>query len=118
MREQSGLRIGEIARLAGVSPDTIRHYEECVGAKVSPERMAFAQLHIFFKAIVCLRCYLYRNFSDGRTARPYGPSFLISYSADVETRLAQSIGKGLVEAWTIIGGGAKNLYSTLGGAKS
>jgi DNA-binding transcriptional MerR regulator len=37
MRERNGLRIGELAKLAGVSPDSIRHYER-VGVLPHPQR--------------------------------------------------------------------------------
>lgn len=37
MREHSGYRVGELAKLAGVSPDTIRHYEK-VGVLPHPQR--------------------------------------------------------------------------------
>jgi aminoglycoside phosphotransferase (APT) family kinase protein len=94
----------------------MRHYETCVGHRVSIERMAFARLLIFLKAIVCLRCYQYRHFHEGRTTRPYGPSFLVGYSAEVEQQLANCIGKDLSEVWHLIGHGAQNLYATLGGA--
>jgi DNA-binding transcriptional MerR regulator len=37
MRDHDRLRIGEMARLAGVSPDTIRHYEK-IGVLPHPQR--------------------------------------------------------------------------------
>jgi aminoglycoside phosphotransferase (APT) family kinase protein len=98
--------------------EAMRHYEKCVGRSVSVERMTFARLLIFVKAIVCLRCYLYGNFAAGRTTQPSGPAFLISYSAEVEHQLASCIGKQLTEVWHLIGHGARNLYSTMGGNKS
>jgi aminoglycoside phosphotransferase (APT) family kinase protein len=93
--------------------EIIARYEERVGSKVSIERMAFAKLLIFFKAIVCLQSCLYRNYKEGRTKRIYGPSFLYSFVADVEHRLAQCIGKNLIDAWRIIGKGEKSLYAQL-----
>ncbi|MDX3899110.1 MAG: hypothetical protein QHC40_01095 [Sphingobium sp.] len=92
----------------------MRHYQSLVGQTVSIERIAFTRLLIFFKAIVCLRCYLYRNVADGRSTRPYGLPFLLGYASEVENQFSKCIGRDLSEVWHLISLGAKNLYSTLG----
>ena len=78
--------------------DAVAHYESCVGARLSPERLAFATLLTRFKSMVCLNGFLLPPYLAGDDWRPTSPAYGYILVKLFERRLAGCIGKRLVDA--------------------
>ena len=83
--------------------ETLAHYEEEAGFKLSPRTMAFSQLFIAFKSTVCLNSAL-RGFMDGRDRRPGVAVMGISSPRNAAGRLASVVGMDIEEAATALAG--------------
>lgn len=79
---------------------TLRHYENCVGSKVSPERLAGGAFVTWFKMIVCAVVHMAKNELDGTDDRITNLSFGLIVGKGVEQRLGHCIGRNLVDAWS------------------
>lgn len=89
--------------------ETLRHYEKCVGSKVSPERLAGGAFVTWFKMFVCTQVYMLKNEMDGIDSRITNLSFGL-IGKGVEQRLTQCIGKNLVDAWSSLAGEEQSSY--------
>jgi aminoglycoside phosphotransferase (APT) family kinase protein len=78
--------------------EAIAYYGECVGARLSSERLAFATLLTRFKSMVCINGYLLRYYLLGRDWRPTSPAYGYVVVKLFERRLAGCIGKNVVDA--------------------
>jgi hypothetical protein len=78
--------------------EAIAYYGECVGARLSSERLAFATLLTRFKSMVCINGYLLRYYLLGRDWRPTSPAYGYVVVKLLERRLAGCIGKNVVDA--------------------
>ncbi|MET0547610.1 MAG: phosphotransferase family protein [Caulobacterales bacterium] len=99
-------------RLIGFD-QALRHYEQCMGQKVSAERLAYAGLFALAKQIICGNVFWYGHHKAGRTKRIYALSTL-GYSLDSRRRLGRCIGMNLLDAWSVISGDEKSLYTSVG----
>jgi len=97
--------------------EAIRYYEQCVGDKVSPERIAFASFWIPFKAMVCLNVYRLPPFFAGRDNRISALSNGMLSVRWLESRLAPCIGRNIVDAWREQAGESASIYAELGTAR-
>jgi len=90
---------------------TLRHYEQCVGHKLSPERLAAAiASYTMFKSIVRVNYYMGQNYLDGVDPRITNLSFGLVHGKITERRLATCIGKDLVSAWHSIASPEQSSY--------
>ncbi len=77
--------------------ETLAHYERVAGFKLSPRTMAFSQLFIAFKAMVCLNSAL-AGFIDGRDRRPATAVMGMSSPTNMGGRLVSLIGMDIEDA--------------------
>ena len=90
--------------------ETLAHYEDAAGFRLSPRTMAFSQLFIAFKSTVCLNSAL-RGFMDGLDRRPGVAVMGISSPRNAAGRLASVVGMELEEAAAALAPrGARNAY--------
>jgi aminoglycoside phosphotransferase (APT) family kinase protein len=76
----------------------LKLYEQHMGAKVSPERLAFAMLWIRFKGVACINGYALRNLQAGGDLRTTAAALgYVSVSAR-QDQMASCLGKDLVTA--------------------
>jgi hypothetical protein len=86
------------------------HYGRCVGAEVSPQRLAFAHFFIWFKQYVCGSCYMYRPWLEQKRKEPYMLSFGLVTNALTARRVSHCIGRDLVEAFMELAGHESSYY--------
>lgn len=82
--------------------ETLRHYESCVGSKVSPERLAGGAFVTWFKMLVCAITYMAKHEYDGIDPRITNLSFGAVLTKAIEAQLGRCIGRNLVEAWSSV----------------
>jgi aminoglycoside phosphotransferase (APT) family kinase protein len=90
------------------------HYGACVGAEVSPHRLAFAHFFIWFKQFVCGSCYLYRPWAEHKRKEPYMLSFGLVTNSLTAQRIGHCIGRDLVEAFAELAGHESSYYRGIG----
>jgi len=94
----------------------LSHYERCTGQIVSIERLTFAGLFALLKQVICAVVFWYGHLHAGRTKRIYALSAL-TYTIASRYKLGCCIGKSLADAWAIIGGSEKSMYTTVEAGK-
>ena len=99
------------------SGEILRHYEQCLGAKISLQRLAFSMFLIWLKQLVCVKAYMYPNYTAGRSRRIIDLTFGLVHAEGTLDRLAKCIGKDIVEAWLEVSGQERSIYATFGGKK-
>ena len=88
----------------------LAHYERVSGFRVAPQTLAFCEVWIAFKAIVCLNTTM-QAFLDGRDLRPMIPGMGLGYVKNMEASLAGVIGMDdLHEAVDVIRGRRSSPY--------
>jgi hypothetical protein len=102
--------------------ETLGFYEEYMGERVSPERIAASFFIIALKRVVGMRCGLYRSFLDGNTNKIFALSLGFVHGAGAHNDLARVIGKNIVDAYRSIsmenaGVYGQGIYSALGGGR-
>lgn len=90
--------------------ETLRHYESCVGHKVSAERLAGGAFVTWFKMLVCAITYMAKHEYDGIDPRVTNLSFGAVLAKGIEFRLGQCIGKNLVDAWSALTNAEQSSY--------
>ena len=90
--------------------ETLRHYESCVGSKVSPERLAGGAFVTWFKMLVLAITYMAKHELDGTDPRITNLSMGFVLTKGIEHRLGQCIGKNLVDAWSMLAGTEQSTY--------
>ena len=83
--------------------ETLAHYEEKAGFKLSRRGMAFAQLFIAFKTIACLSNSL-KSFIAGEDHRPVPVTLGLGNVKNSIHRLAPLVGMDLVDAADVLSG--------------
>jgi aminoglycoside phosphotransferase (APT) family kinase protein len=89
---------------------TLRHYEQCVGHEVSPQRLAAGHFVTWFKMLVCCRVYMARHHHIGMDPRITNISFGEVIGHGIRRRFTACIGKDLVEAWRGLVGSEQSSY--------
>jgi aminoglycoside phosphotransferase (APT) family kinase protein len=97
--------------------ETLRHYEDCVGHRVPPHRLAAGAFVTWFKMLVCGIVKMHNRFMNGNDRRVQLLSAGLVYTKGTEHKLARCIGKDLVEAWTTIANEDKSYYVDARGSK-
>ena len=83
--------------------ETLQHYEEHAGFSISRPTLAFCELWMTFKAIVCLNSTL-EGYLDGRDLRPVLANMGLGTSKRMESSLAGVIGMDIQEAAAVMTG--------------
>ena len=96
---------------------TLRHYEQCVGHDISPQRLAAGTFVTWFKMIVCCYVYMANRFIDGRDKRLPNLSFAVAVASGIERRLSTRIGKDLVAAWSAVATEEQSSYFRVSSGK-
>nr|WP_087572938.1 phosphotransferase family protein [Sphingomonas sp. CDS-1] len=90
--------------------EVMAHYGACVGAEVSPHRLAYAHFFIWLKQHVLGSCYLYGVWAEGRRKEAYMLSFGLVTTAFTGRYVGRCIGRDLVEAFAEVSGRESSYY--------
>lgn len=89
---------------------TLRHYETCVGSKVSPERLAGGAFVAWFKMFVCGTVYMAKRQIEGIDPRLTNLTFGVILCKGLELQIGKCIGKDIVDAWSLFAGKEQSTY--------